>query len=455
MADASIYQNFLRPIRSAADFSNELDRSEANALHLAAGRRTGALQEQAMAQQMSERNALQRLAQQHAGNQEGLIGGLESSGMPGLMAQGQAMRTQQLNRAKTEADVGKTGAETAGLKQKNSEAMRKDAVQQAASFASPQDAIESMSQAVRDGKMPMQVAAALQRMVSSDPQWQLRLVLGANTPEKMTEFLMPHLQTVNAGGFSVNQAVNKMTGAPTETGRTAITQSADNRATQQTAMRGQNMIDARTRDANEQSRQHGRVVLDSDRGLLINTQTGLARPFVGIDGQAVGAKDKGLNDVQSKALLFGTRMQEADKILSTLSKAGSDQSGMIKRATESTLGVVPFIGDKLADAGGALTNWTQSDEQQQVEQAKRDFINGVLRRESGAAIGADEFVSADKQYFPAPGDSEAVKAQKARNRKLATEGILAEVPQNKRTSITPKATGSVLKFDANGNMVTQ
>ena len=195
---------------------------------------------------------------------------------------------------------------------------------------------------------------------------------------------------------------------------------------------------------------------DAERGLLVDPRTGEARP-VTMGGQQLGAKDKPLNDSQSKALLFGSRMQEANKILAELEGKGVDKPGAIKRTVEGTLGLVPFAGDSLANAGGSLTNWTQSGGQQQVEQAQRDFVNAVLRRESGAAISPGEFDSAKRQYFPQIGDSESVKAQKARNRELATRGMLAEVPQEKRNSISgnpeqPKP-GSTLHFDANGNRV--
>ena len=58
-----------------------------------------------------------------------------------------------------------------------------------------------------------------------------------------------------------------------------------------------------------------------------------------------------------------------------------------------------------------------------IEQAKRDFINAQLRRESGAAISPTEFDSANKQYFPTPGDSAEVIQQKAANRRAAVEAM--------------------------------
>jgi hypothetical protein len=133
--------------------------------------------------------------------------------------------------------------------------------------------------------------------------------------------------------------------------------------------------------------------------------------------RAGAGANKPLNDVQSKALQFGTRMQAAGSVLDGLASKGVDQPGLIKRAADA-------VG-----MGGAA-NWTQSGEQQQVEQAQRDFINAVLRRESGAAIADSEFSNARQQYFPQVGDSPEVIAQKRKNREIATAGVLAEVPDS-------------------------
>lgn len=131
--------------------------------------------------------------------------------------------------------------------------------------------------------------------------------------------------------------------------------------------------------------------------------------------QAAKEATKPLNDVQSKALQFGARMQTSGQNLDQLAARGVDQPGLIKRAAD-------------AINLGAAANWTQSPEQQQVEQSQRDFVNAVLRRESGAAIADHEFDNAKKQYFPQVGDSPEVIAQKQRNREIATSGVLAEVP---------------------------
>jgi hypothetical protein len=109
-------------------------------------------------------------------------------------------------------------------------------------------------------------------------------------------------------------------------------------------------------------------------------------------------------------------MESANKVLKTLADAGTDTS-------------VP--GSRAAIVGGAI-NAASPAKSQQLDQAKRDFINATLRRESGAVISPSEFDNAEKQYFPQIGDSSAVKAQKAANRAVAIRGVQAEIPAASR-----------------------
>lgn len=148
--------------------------------------------------------------------------------------------------------------------------------------------------------------------------------------------------------------------------------------------------------------------------------TGRAVPVEGFQAQI-----KPPSDEQSKASGFLERSITANSILQTIGsgtpeqgKAGQEgevQPGLIKRA----FGAVPFYGEEASTA----MNWTQSAPQQQVEQAQRDFVNAILRRESGAVINPSEFDNAAKQYFPQPGDSRQVIAQKTKNRENAMSAL--------------------------------
>lgn len=65
----------------------------------------------------------------------------------------------------------------------------------------------------------------------------------------------------------------------------------------------------------------------------------------------------------------------------------------------------------------------QNNTVQRYMQAARNFINAVLRRESGAVISDEEFREARQQYLPQPGDSDEVLKQKKANRALVFESF--------------------------------
>lgn len=220
---------------------------------------------------------------------------------------------------------------------------------------------------------------------------------------------------------------------PIQQRNAANAQAAKDAGETQRALIQERGVDARTRAQTAQQQEansidRARLGIDAIRAGNAGVPTGYR---VKADGSGLepipgGPQDPNtprgkntLNDTQAKALQFGSRMLASEGILDRLATAGVDQPGLIKRGADA-VGL------------GAAANWTQSAEQQQVEQAQRDFINAALRRESGAAIADSEFANARQQYFPQPGDSKEVREQKKANRELATRGILAEVPESER-----------------------
>lgn len=170
-----------------------------------------------------------------------------------------------------------------------------------------------------------------------------------------------------------------------------------------------------------------------------NAPQGSFVPVAGPTGAPLQS-NKPLTEGQAKGVGFALRAKEADEILKTVGKGGEVQPGVIKRVLEST----PFIGEGL----GTTFNWTQSAAQQQVEQAQRNFVNAVLRQESGAVINEDEFNNAKKQYFPQPGDSEKVIKQKEQARKTTIKALETQAgPGLARAGAAATATGG-------GNTVT-
>jgi len=168
------------------------------------------------------------------------------------------------------------------------------------------------------------------------------------------------------------------------------------------------------KERREANTPRGQVVQTDTGPVLVDPRTGAARPVIGLDGKPVASR-KVPTEFQGKSAAFGARAEQADKILSSLQGEYSPAGINAKNAASSIWGIGGVLG--------TVGNNALSDASQRADQAQRDFVNAVLRQESGAAIGESEFDNAKKQYFPQPGDSAAVIKQKAANRRLAIQGL--------------------------------
>jgi hypothetical protein len=123
-----------------------------------------------------------------------------------------------------------------------------------------------------------------------------------------------------------------------------------------------------------------------------------------------GEKMKKAGPDQFKAASFAHRLRQAEEIFKDLEKRKFNPASRSFAIQKSS-----FYPEEL-----------MSDQAKEQSQAERNFVNSVLRRESGAAISPSEFTSAEKQYFPRPGDSKDVLKQKELNRGQVFEGLKAE-----------------------------
>lgn len=112
---------------------------------------------------------------------------------------------------------------------------------------------------------------------------------------------------------------------------------------------------------------------------------------------------------ERKAMGFADRMSTSGALINQNENAGLGTWDQFVRGND-------WIPD-------AAENWLVSEDFQKFDQARRDFVNAQLRRESGAVISDEEFDNANKQYFPQPGDTEDVLRQKAQNRKVVIDGM--------------------------------
>jgi hypothetical protein len=144
-----------------------------------------------------------------------------------------------------------------------------------------------------------------------------------------------------------------------------------------------------------------------------------------INADAAGGKK---TEVQAKSEKFANLMEVAEKNLRGIEGEGLSLTG-------KTLGALP----------GGIGNYGQSSNFQKYTQAKNKFITSLLRDESGAAIGTQEFARYEKELFPQPGDGPEVIAQKAENRKAAIEAMKKsagpgyKAPEASQASAAPPA----------------
>lgn len=290
------------------------------------------------------------------------------------------------------------------------------------------DVIQTIGHLAKVGIMPPEMQMQYQAQIpQGNPQaldrW-LRTMLGQTLSNKERfEALMPKVQIEDMGGHKQAVDLNPQTNPSIVGQRFDLSETfgdkeraRHNRASEGLTARGQNMSDSRARESTAAvvGRPFEVTGEDGKPMLVQQDKAGNIRP---VTGYMPKAADKPLTEGQAKAVLFGSRMQAADAIVEGLAK---------KNITTSTPGSRSGFGF------GAAVNAASKSEQQQLDQAKRDFINAALRRESGAAIAESEFDNAEKQYFPQIGDSDATKAQKATNRAIAVRGMQAEIPKAQR-----------------------
>lgn len=168
--------------------------------------------------------------------------------------------------------------------------------------------------------------------------------------------------------------------------------------------------------------QAGQVVEREDGTYLVDTRTGQARPVMGQQGTPlVGGKP--MTETQSNATAFGMRAVDSNRILNEIEKSGTTTTGGIRNVVSGTLGAIPLVGENLESKANSALNFTASSDQQKTDQARRNFVTAILRKESGAAISPSEFANEEKKYFPQIGDSKATIKQKQDARELAIKAL--------------------------------
>lgn len=207
--------------------------------------------------------------------------------------------------------------------------------------------------------------------------------------------------------------------------------------------------------------QAGQINTETGQFSAINPPSGMSLETTAeggvrvVQGPGAGAV-RPLTEAQSKDNVFVTRARGALEVLDPIA------------------GALTSYGDQLMglDPTG-IVRGQQSERYQTAVQAGNEFLQAILRKDTGAAITADEQELYGKTYLPQPGDGPAVLAQKERSRARAlaameagmsqeqvatTERALVEAAKRSETGATPAqeatpAPGTVLRFDAQGNLL--
>jgi len=137
----------------------------------------------------------------------------------------------------------------------------------------------------------------------------------------------------------------------------------------------------------------------------------------------------------------------ADQLkVSTFAARMATANDIIGRVGYASTGVADRILDRIPGVG----NYVTSSDFQQAKQAQADFINAVLRRESGAVISDSEFANAAKQYFPQPGDKDDVLEQKRQNRLTTLLGFEREAGPAAQPRPNSAQSDNIIRFDRDG-----
>jgi len=364
--------------------------------------------------------------------------------IPNVQAQLFKAEQEKLGAKKTQTEI--TGLE---FKQRIDKANK--AISDIAALNSPQEAMASIDQHLANGDIDQQKADMLKGQLTQAPSfgaWQKGMLVNIlDAKDRLTQTAPKPIQVKRADGSIIfldenpnsptfKQEVLPAQAAgmtPYEKGQLGVSQSRLSLEQQKFAFEKANPGYELKEDAD------GNFFGVNKRTLAafpvtVGGGVPAATPVVSGAGIPTGVrqltgKGTALTESQGNAAAYGMRMKEANSILTPLEKAGVKNTGLVSNVVGSTLGIVPLIGDKLEGMSGSVFNALPqilgglSPEQQQVAQARINFITAVLRKESGASISPSEFTTAEKNYFPKPGDDASVVAQKQKARELAIKAM--------------------------------
>lgn len=272
MPVANIFQQYLQPVKSVADYQADYDAQDLRAAQLGNAQRANALadlqfgmQKADIAQKQQQQNALMALYADPA-NRDPLARENAMINNPLLADKGYAMQKERLANAKTEAETGKYKAESSKVDIENQKAKLDASIRQLTMLSSPDEARASIQADMQKGTLPAHIGQSFLDSLNTPnlnfATWRnnhLAKLLDAKdqlarTAPKPTEVRLGDrvaMIDTNPDSPTYKQEVtSSKVGTSPDTianNATSIKTTAMNNAT---TMRGQDMTDARQRDQN-------------------------------------------------------------------------------------------------------------------------------------------------------------------------------------------------------------
>ena len=390
-----------------------------------------------------------------------------------------------LTREKTQADIKKTGLETSGIEFKQKIDKANKAISDIAALNSPQEAITSIDQHLANGDIDQQKADMLKNQLAQAPSfgaWQKRMLVNIlDAKDRLTTTAPKPIQVKRSNGSII--FLDENPNSPTFQKEVMPSQAAGMTPYEQNTLNAnqarfkfdqqkfawekanpgytiQQAEDGSIVGVNNRTLQAFPVTLNAAAppptvpftgvapavapapsaavapggagkrgGIVDSATTQPIQPIIQPRGEPLKGKSAGLTESQGNATAYGMRMKESHGLLKDLENKGETGTGVIRGTVGGVVGLVPLIGDKLT--AGTDNIFTvlpsilggMSPEQQQIQNARINFITAVLRKESGAAISPGEFITAEKLYFPQPGNDPSVIKQKQKARELAIKAM--------------------------------
>ena len=361
------------------------------------------LQLRDMMQARKDDDAMRELSQQSGGNLGQLA---ELAQQRGLYRQAQGVRKQMLDTQKEMVTIQETLGKVDKQRRDAIQAGNEDVGKMAASADTPEKWQQGIQIVMQDHPI---IAQGLQPFAQWSPENRKAVLTRAATVTEALKGLQPKVEERSGAMVPVTTDITgqQTVGAP-------VGFKAQDPLAQLEQDRRNGLISEEDAFQRRKLLREGKPLVQVNTGEKLPpgwrqdpTNPGAWKPIPG-GPHDTSSKDKPLTEAQGNALGFGVRAREADVILNRLESEGANVAGGLQRVASS----VPGVGNYLTPAS-----------LQEYDQAKRNFVSAVLRKESGAAISASEFSNEEKKYFPQPGDSKEVIQQKAEARKTAI-GVL-------------------------------